>query len=227
MARHTGSGGVARAMERSLRAARGFGIALLWSHMVFGGRRRRRTGTRDAKDLEAFDAGLKRISRHRPVAAMQRAMLERPWVVFLAVMLAATGVSAALLFNQTLTAPTPVGATLTRNCETVPPTPPTYVVGTDGFVIWMCTGTTAAITVNGAGTVTPTITKASEWTTTFIYKTSGTAPTTGCASASITKALTSGTAVSFIAGDAGGWNYCSDYVDAPNPVSNVVYTWNQ
>jgi hypothetical protein len=179
------------------------------------------------KDTEAFDADLKRLSKRNPLVTLRRAVIERPWAVFLALMLTAAGVSAALLFNQTLTAPTPVGAALSRNCETVPPTPLTYVVGTNGFVIWGCTATTSAFHVNAAGTVTPTITKGSEWTTTYIYKTSGTAPTTGCASASVNKALTSGSAVTFVAGDVGDWNYCSDYVNAPNPMSNVVYTWDQ
>lgn len=204
-------------------------IALLWSAAVFGGRRRRATRTGTARDLDAFDAGLKRISRGWSRAALHRAVIERPWALFLAIMVSATVVSAAVLFNQTLTAPTPLGATLTRNCETAPPTPPNYVVGTSGFVTWACP-TTSAITVNAAGTVTPTITKGPGWTTTFIYRTSGTPPTTGCASASSTKELTSGTAVSFAAADVGGWNYCSDYVNAPgppNPMSNVVYEWNQ
>lgn len=159
--------------------------------------------------------------------AIRRAVIERPLAAFLAIMLIAAVVSAAVLFNQTLTAPSPVGQVVSRNCEPVPPTPPTYIVGTSGFVIWGCTATQSAILVNSAGTVTPTITKGSEWTTTFIYKTSGSAPTTGCSSASINKALTSGAAVSFTGGDVGNWNYCSDYVNAPNPMTNVVYSWNQ
>jgi len=165
--------------------------------------------------------------RRRMMDNIRRAVLERPLAAFLAIMLVAGIVSAAVLFNQTLTAPSPVGATLTRNCEPVAPTPPTYVVGTSGFVIWGCNATTSAIRVNAAGSVTPTITKGSEWTTTYLYKTSGTAPTTGCASASITKVVTSGTAVSFIAGDVGDWNYCSDYTNAPTSMSNVVYSWSQ
>jgi hypothetical protein len=165
--------------------------------------------------------------RWRVTDNLRRAVLERPLAAFLVIMLVAGIVSAAILFNQTLTAPTPVGATLTRNCEPVPPTPLTYVVGTSGFVIWGCTATTSAIRVNAAGSVTPTITKGSEWTTTYLYKTSGTAPTTGCASASITKVLTSGSAASFVAGDVGDWNYCSDYANAPNPMTNVVYSWSQ
>jgi hypothetical protein len=193
----------------------------------FGYRPRRVAETRRPKDTEAFDAALKRLSRRDPLVALQRAVIERPWAVFLALMLTAAGVSAAVLFNQTLNAPTAVGAALDRNCESVPPTPPSYVAGTSGFVTWGCSTTTSAIRVNSAGTVTPTITKGSEWTTTYIYKTSGTAPTTGCASASINKALTSGSAITFVAGDAGDWNYCSDYVNAPNPMSNVVYTWDQ
>jgi hypothetical protein len=193
----------------------------------FGYRPRRVAETRRPKDTEAFDAALKRLSRRDPLVALRRAVIERPWAVFLALMLTAAGVSAVLLYTQTLTAPTPVEAALSRNCEPVPPTPLTYVVGTNGFVIWGCTAPAGAFRVNAAGTVTPTITKGSEWTTTYIYRTSGTAPTTGCASASINKALTSGSAVTFVAGDAGDWNYCSDYVNAPDPMSNVVYTWDQ
>lgn len=187
----------------------------------------RRRETPGSGDTTGFDAGLQRLSKWDPVATLRRAMVERPFAVFMALMLVAAGVSAAVLFSQTLNAPTPVGATLTENCDPVGPTPSNYIVGTDGFVIWMCSATIGAIDVNSAGTVTPTITKGSEWTTTYIYKTSGTAPTTGCSSASITKALTSGTAVSFVGGEVGDWNYCSDYVDAPDPMSNVVYTWNQ
>ena len=139
----------------------------------------------------------------------------------------AMGVVAAVLFSQTLTAPSVVAAVLTRNCEPVAPTPPAVVAGTSGLVIWRCSATQGAITVGGAGTVTPTITKGAEWTTTYIWKTSGTAPTTSCSTASVNKALTSGTAVSFAAGDAGDWNYCSDFVNAPNPMSNVDYQWSQ
>jgi hypothetical protein len=164
--------------------------------------------------------------RRRLTDNLRRAVLERPIAAFLAIMLVAGIVSAAILFNQTLTAPSPVGAAMTRNCEPVPPTPPTYIVGTSGFVIWACT-TTSAIRVNSAGSVTPTITKGAGWTTTYLYKTSGTAPTTGCGSASITKVLTSGSAVTLVAGDVGDWNYCSDYVNAPNPMSSVVYDWSQ
>lgn len=134
---------------------------------------------------------------------------------------------AALLFTQTLTAPTVVAAVLTRNCEPVAPTPPNVIAGTSGFVTWRCSVTQGAITVGGAGTVTPSITRGAEWTTTYIWKTSGTAPTTSCSTASINKALTSGTSVSFVAGDAGEWNFCSDFVNAPNPMSNVVYQWSQ
>jgi hypothetical protein len=165
--------------------------------------------------------------RRRVTDNLRRAVIERPIASFLAIMLVAGIVSAAVLFNQTLTAPSPVGAALTRNCDPAPPTPPTYVVGTSGFIIWSCTATTSAIRVNSAGSVTPTITKGAEWTTTYIYKTSGTAPTTGCASASVNKALTSGSPVALVGGDVGDWNYCSDYVNAPNPMSSVVYSWTQ
>jgi hypothetical protein len=158
---------------------------------------------------------------------LRRAVVERPLAAFLAIMFIAAVVSAVVLFQQTLTAPSPVGAVVTEgDCDPVPPTPPTYIVGTSGFVTWSCT-TSSAIHVNAAGSATPTITKGTEWTTTYIYKTSGTAPTTNCASATITKALTSGTAVSFVVGDIGDWNYCSDYVNAPNPMSSVVYSWSQ
>jgi hypothetical protein len=158
---------------------------------------------------------------------LRRAVIERPLAAFLAIMLSAAVVSGVVLYQQTLNAPTPVGAVMSKNCDTAPPSPPTYIVGTSGFVTWGCSQTQSAIRVNSAGTVTPTITKGTEWTTTYIYKTSGTAPSTGCASATITKVLTSGTAVSFVLGDVGDWNYCSDYVNAPNPMSNVIYSWDQ
>lgn len=179
--------------------------------------------TDDADDFDfEFESRPRRVRDH-----LSRVIIERPLAAFLAIMLVAGVVSAAVLFNQTLTAPSPIGAVLTRNCDPVAPTPLTYVVGTSGFVIWGCTPTTSAIRVNNAGSITPSITKGSEWTTTYIYKTSGTAPTTGCSSASINKALTSGSALTLVSGDVGDWNYCSDYVNAPNPMSNVVYAWTQ
>ena len=158
---------------------------------------------------------------------LRRAVVERPLALFLAIMLTAAVVSAAVLFNQTLTAPAPIVAVVSKNCDPVGPTPPTYVVGTSGFVFWGCTASSGAIKVNAAGSVTPTITKGTEWTSTYIYKLGGTPPTTSCSSAAPNRALTSGTAVSFTAGDAGDWNYCSDYSNAPNPMTNVVYSWSQ
>lgn len=143
------------------------------------------------------------------------------------VMIAITGVVAAtMLFSQTLTPPITGTVVLTKGCDPANPTPPTVLAGTAGFVTWAC-GTNAAIFVQtNGGTVTPTITKGAEWTTTFIFK-HGTALSTSCAGIAGARATASGTPITFAASDAGGWDMCSDFTSAINPMSQITYSWSQ
>lgn len=134
------------------------------------------------------------------------------------------------LFNQQLNAPPIIPTVLTRNCDPVNPTPAQVANGSNGFVIWTCTPTQSAFRVNVAGSVTPTITKGSEWTSTYIFKetTGGVGdPVGNCASASTKYALTSGTSVTFNGNDVGGWRYCSDFFNAQPGMSSITYSWSQ
>lgn len=135
---------------------------------------------------------------------------------------------AAVLYSQTLTAPTTTAAVLARNCEPAAANPASGIpVGTSGFVIWRCTLTTAALTVNtGGGTVTPTFTLGTGFTSLYVYP-AATGPVTDCLSATGEKPLSSGTSVAFAGGDAGGWNYCSDFTTAPAIFGQTVVTWSQ
>lgn len=135
---------------------------------------------------------------------------------------------AAVLWNQTLPAPTTTAAVLTRNCESASPTPPIGIpVGTSGFVIWRCALTTPAFTVNpDGGTVTPSFTLGTGFTTVFAYP-AVTGPLTNCLSATGEKQLTSGSSVTFSVGEVGGWNYCSDYASAPVTFGETVVSWSQ
>jgi hypothetical protein len=135
-------------------------------------------------------------------------------------------VTAVLLFNQTLTPPGTTPTTLTRICDPVGPTPSNVIEGTNGFVYWGCSpASMGAFTVNGAGTVTPTITKGSEWTTTYIFHSS--LPTTNCASAGGNKIVTSNVPVTFASTETGQWWYCSDFVNAPDTMTAITYSWAQ
>jgi hypothetical protein len=145
-----------------------------------------------------------------------------------ATLLIVGGATAALLFAQTLSPPTVTLNTLSRNCDPVSPTPASVIKGTFGFVTWQCSATTGAIQVNGAGTVTPTVTKGDEWDTNlFIYKLGGTPPSTSCGIANPSKIVTPGVPMAFVSGDAGGWGYCNHFSDAPDPMTAITVSWSQ
>lgn len=174
-------------------------------------------------DLDEFERFLARERRG------VRGLRFSPLKIVFALLLVASVVVAAVIVQQSLLPPTVTGAVLTENCDPLNPIPPTVISGTSGYVIWECDVGVGAFTVNGAGTVTPTISKGSEWTTTFIYKlgTGTTPPTIDCLSASHEKPVSSGTAVAFVAADAGEWAYCSDFSNAQDPMTPIDYSWDQ
>jgi hypothetical protein len=148
----------------------------------------------------------------------------------LAIAIASGLVAATILFMQTNPGPTTVGSVLTGLCATTAPLPSSGIpAASAGFVTWACGASTPAFTVNaGGGTVTPSFGLGTGFTTLFIYRMGAVAGTSCSVFTMSPKQLTSGTSVVFLPGDAGSWDYCSDYTSAPSgSFGSTTITWHQ
>jgi hypothetical protein len=181
---------------------------------------------RDIADMLRELESLKEASGiRRPIKRSARIGL-----ALLAIAIASGLVAAAILFMQTNPGPTTKGAVLTGLCATTAPLPSSGIpAASAGFVTWACDASTPAFTVNaGGGTVTPSFGLGTGFTTLFIYKVGAVAGTSCSVFTMSPKQLTSGALVVFLAGDAGSWDYCSDYTSAPSgSFGSTMITWNQ
>jgi hypothetical protein len=177
-----------------------------------------------------------RRAQQRATAKTHRSRL--PWTVLSVLVGVSAVVAAATLFTHTFpvvsTTPTVItsacgGGTLVKVAVS-PVDPP--IVGTPGYVTFNCGSTNPGFHVAAAGSVTPTFTIGTGYTTLWRINATQTptpAQTTCEAAFSTASGLLSGTAVSFVAGDVGkNWNYCTDFTSAPSGgFGSFVLTWSQ
>jgi hypothetical protein len=85
----------------------------------------------------------------------------------------------------------------------------------------------AAILIQSAGSVTPSFTLTVVFISLYIFP-HGDAPASSCAGFQYSKQLFSGTSITFSSVNFGGWDYCSDYVNAPaSAIAPLTCTWSQ
>lgn len=127
------------------------------------------------------------------------------------------------LFTQTFPAISATAPAIKGNCATLTPNVSSVIAGTSGFIEFDCSGTapfgtTAAYTVNTAGTFTPTFTLPTGYTGLAVVgpKTCSSSPQTP---------ITSGLPFTSVAGIA---DYCAQYSNAPSTgLGTFSVTWSQ
>ena len=138
--------------------------------------------------------------------------------------------AATTLFTQTFPAISATAAVVTSNCTTLTPNVASVIAGSSGFVQFDCSGTspfgtTPALTVTHAGTVTSQFTLPTGYASLFVYLTT-TGPQ-GCTFVALQVIqLTPGGTYNPLG--PGTISYCANYASAPSTgLPTFTVTWSQ
>lgn len=137
-----------------------------------------------------------------------------------AVLISAGLVLGATLMSQTLTPPAGTANPLTANCAA--PAGSTQVTASSGPQSFAC-ASTAAFTVNVAGTHTPAFALSAPYSGLFVVPSSS-AVAASCGVTTGAQALTSGASVSLA---LGSYDYCADFTNYPSTAPTAfVVSWS-